>query len=58
MTPQDVPLISDQVMTALIKMFQSPTAKGGGVHEDALLALSTLIEGNETHENSLAFNNL
>ncbi|XP_041374480.1 LOW QUALITY PROTEIN: importin subunit beta-1-like [Gigantopelta aegis] len=44
MTPQDVPLISDQVMTALIKMFQSPAAKGGGVQEDALLALSTLVE--------------
>ncbi|XP_033729110.1 importin subunit beta-1-like isoform X1 [Pecten maximus] len=43
-TPEDAPKISDQVMTALLSMFQSSAGKTGGVQEDALLAVSTLIE--------------
>ncbi|NP_001191603.1 importin beta 1 [Aplysia californica] len=43
-TPEDAPKISDQIMTALLRMFQSTTGKAGGVQEDALLAMSTLIE--------------
>ncbi|GFN99781.1 importin subunit beta-1 [Plakobranchus ocellatus] len=44
-TPEDAPKISDQIMTALLQMFQSTSGKpGGGVQEDALLAMSTLIE--------------
>lgn len=45
MTPEDAPKISDQIMTALLRMFQSTSGKAGGVQEDALLAMSTLIEG-------------
>ena len=45
-TPGDAPKISDQIMTALLRMFESTSGKpGGGVQEDALLAMSTLIEG-------------
>lgn len=43
-TPEDAPQISDQIMTALLRMFQSTSGKAGGVQEDALLAMSTLIE--------------
>ncbi|KAK6961585.1 importin subunit beta-1 [Biomphalaria glabrata] len=43
-TPEDAPKISDQIMTALLRMFQSTSGKAGGVQEDALLAMSTLIE--------------
>lgn len=40
-TPEDAPKISDQVMSALLRMF---TTKHEGVQEDALLAVSTLVE--------------
>ncbi|KAL3854848.1 hypothetical protein ACJMK2_014087 [Sinanodonta woodiana] len=43
MTLEDAPKISDQVMSALLQMFQTSTGKGG-VQEDALLAVSTLAE--------------
>lgn len=41
---EDAPKISDQIMSALLRMFQSSTGKSGGVQEDALLAVSTLTE--------------
>ncbi|KAL1490417.1 hypothetical protein ABEB36_013118 [Hypothenemus hampei] len=41
-TPEDAPQISDAVMTALLTMFNSN--KSGGVQEDALMAVSTLVE--------------
>ncbi|XP_025092780.1 importin subunit beta-1-like isoform X1 [Pomacea canaliculata] len=44
MTPEDAPKISDQVMTALLSMFQNTSGKAGSVQEDALLAVSTLVE--------------
>ena len=44
-SPEDAPKISDQIMSALLRMFQSSTGKSGGVQEDALLAVSTLTEG-------------
>lgn len=40
--PEDAPQISDAVMTALLTMFNSN--KSGGVQEDALMAVSTLVE--------------
>lgn len=43
--PQDALQISDVVMASLLRMFQS-TAGSGGVQEDALMAVSTLVEGN------------
>lgn len=43
-SPEDAPKISDQIMSALLRMFQSSTGKSGGVQEDALLAVSTLTE--------------
>ena len=42
---QDALQISDVVMASLLRMFQS-TAGSGGVQEDALMAVSTLVEGN------------
>ncbi|XP_017769525.1 PREDICTED: importin subunit beta isoform X3 [Nicrophorus vespilloides] len=41
-TPQDAPQISDAIMTAMLTMFNSN--KSGGVQEDALMAVSTLVE--------------
>ncbi|ERL93500.1 hypothetical protein D910_10789 [Dendroctonus ponderosae] len=41
-TPEDAPQISDAVMTALLTMFNSN--KSGGVQEDALMAVGTLVE--------------
>ncbi|KAG8566167.1 hypothetical protein GDO81_013127 [Engystomops pustulosus] len=41
--PQDALQISDVVMASLLRMFQS-TAGSGGVQEDALMAVSTLVE--------------
>ncbi|XP_050309987.1 importin subunit beta-1 isoform X2 [Anthonomus grandis grandis] len=41
-TPEDAPQISDAVMTALLTMFNSN--KSGGVQEDAIMAVSTLVE--------------
>ncbi|KAM9237662.1 LOW QUALITY PROTEIN: importin subunit beta-1-like [Dugong dugon] len=40
---QDALQISDVVMASLLRMFQS-TARSGGVQEDALMAVSTLVE--------------
>ncbi|KAL3283319.1 hypothetical protein HHI36_006467 [Cryptolaemus montrouzieri] len=42
MTPDDAPQISDTIMTAMLTMFNSN--KSGGVQEDALMAVSTLVE--------------
>ena len=44
---QDALQISDVVMASLLRMFQS-TAGSGGVQEDALMAVSTLVEGKHT----------
>lgn len=44
MTPEDAPKISDQIMTALLTMFNSTSGKSGGVQEDALMAVSILVE--------------
>ena len=39
------PQISDSIMTALLQMFQSSTqSRSGGVQEDALMAVATLVE--------------
>jgi len=39
------PSISDTIMTALLQMFQSSTqTRSGGVQEDALMAVATLVE--------------
>jgi len=43
-TPEDAPKISDPIMTALLQMLSTSTGKIGGVQEDALLAVSTLVE--------------
>lgn len=45
---QDALQISDMVMGSLLRMFQS-TAGSGGVQEDALMAVSTLVEGTCTY---------
>jgi len=42
---QDAPQISDSIMAALLQMLSTSSGKAGGVQEDALLAVSTLIEG-------------
>merc|ERR1712240_79764 len=43
--PTHAPQISDQIMTALLQMFQSSTqSRSGGVQEDALMAVATLVE--------------
>jgi len=43
--PEHAPQISDTIMTALLQMFQSSVNnKSGGVQEDALMAVSTLVE--------------
>ena len=43
--PADAPMISDSIMRALLQMFQSSVNnKTGGVQEDALMAVSTLVE--------------
>lgn len=43
-TPDDAPKISDAIMTALLSMFSSNSCKSDGVQEDALMAVSTLVE--------------
>uniref|UniRef100_A0A336LK41 CSON007162 protein n=1 Tax=Culicoides sonorensis TaxID=179676 RepID=A0A336LK41_CULSO len=40
----DAPQISDAIMTALLTMFNSNSGKVGGVQEDALMAVSTLVD--------------
>ncbi len=47
-TPEDAPQISDHIMTALLHMLsQNTSSKASSVQEDALLAVSTLIDGND-----------
>ncbi|KAG7188845.1 hypothetical protein KM043_008451 [Ampulex compressa] len=43
-TVEDAPQISDVIMTALLSMFNSNSCKAGSVQEDALMAVSTLVE--------------
>ncbi|XP_076225790.1 importin subunit beta Fs(2)Ket isoform X1 [Nomia melanderi] len=43
-TPEDAPQISDVIMMALLSMFNSNSCKAEGVQEDALMAVSTLVE--------------
>lgn len=43
-TPEDAPKISDQMMGALLQMLSGVNGRAGGVQEDALLAVSTLVE--------------
>ncbi|XP_037976961.1 importin subunit beta-1 isoform X1 [Plutella xylostella] len=43
-TAEDAPQISDAIMTALLTMFAGNAGKAGGVQEDALMAVSTLVE--------------
>ena len=45
MTSEDAPQISDSIMNALLTMLGTSSGKVGGVQEDALLAVSTLVEG-------------
>lgn len=40
----DAPKISDPIMSALLTMFNSTAGKSGGVQEDALMAVSTLVD--------------
>merc|ERR1719431_2117908 len=43
--PAHAPAISDAIMTALLQMFQSSSQqRSGGVQEDALMAVATLVE--------------
>ncbi|XP_781574.3 importin subunit beta-1 [Strongylocentrotus purpuratus] len=44
MKPDDANKISDNVMNALLQMFDNTSGKSGGVQEDALLAVGTLVE--------------
>lgn len=43
-TPEDAPKISDQIMTALLHMFSSYSGENGGVQEDAMMAVTTLVQ--------------
>lgn len=43
-TPTDAPQISDAIMTALLTMFSSSAGESGNVQEDALMAVSTLVD--------------
>ena len=47
MKREDALIISDQVMTSLLQMFKSSNMRAGGVQEDALLAVGTLVEGEQ-----------
>ncbi len=40
-------------MAALLQMLNSSSGKSSGVHEDALLAVSTLVEGRTFSINTL-----
>lgn len=42
--PEDAPQISDAIMAALLTMFNSNSGKAGGVQEDALMAVSNLVD--------------
>lgn len=41
---EDAPQISDAIMAALLTMFSSNSGKAGGVQEDALMAVSNLVD--------------
>ena len=43
-TPEDAPKISDQIMTALLQMFNTNSGQSGGVQEDAMMAVTTLVQ--------------
>lgn len=43
-TSEDAPKISDQIMSALLQMFSSNSGQTGGVQEDAMMAVATLIQ--------------
>lgn len=43
-TPEDAPKISDQIMAALLQMFMSNSNQAGDVHEEAMRAVTSLIE--------------
>ena len=45
MKPQDAAANSDEIMLLLLEMFKSGNMRAGGVQEDALLAVSSLVEG-------------
>ena len=42
---EDAKAISDDVMLLLLQMFKTGNMRSGGVQEDALLAVGTLVEG-------------
>ncbi|UJR09591.1 hypothetical protein I4U23_013826 [Adineta vaga] len=44
MQPNDAPLISDPIMQALLSMLKTTGGKTSVVHEDALIAIGTLVE--------------
>ncbi|XP_022662446.1 importin subunit beta-1-like isoform X2 [Varroa destructor] len=45
MTPEDAPKVSDLIMSALLEMFKTTNGQQeSGVQEDALMAVSTLVE--------------
>jgi importin subunit beta-1 len=44
MSKEDAPQISDAIMAAILQMLNSSSGKSGGVQEDALLCVSTLVE--------------
>lgn len=46
MHQEDAPAISGIVMRALVQIMAHSAGKAGGVMEDALMAMSVLIEGN------------
>lgn len=54
-SPEDAPQISDAIMGALLHMLSTSSGKAGGVQEDALLAVSTLIEGRKHKFHVLLF---
>lgn len=43
--PQDALQIANPIMTALLQMLNAGTGVVGGVQEDALMAIGTLVEG-------------
>ena len=49
MKPEDAPVISDNIMQGLLQIMNRCVGReGGGVMEDALMAVSTLVEGTYT----------
>ena len=48
---EDALKISDAVMGALLQMLTTQSGQAGGVEEDALLAVATLVEGKLSSEN-------